>query len=124
MPPPILLMKLMTASLPMALMGGTCRPKMSSGRSKAPPPIPVNPTRVPTMNPIPILSRIRGMVVPAATAALCGTDELADADESFALQVKNNFLRRFFRREVRGVDHDIGIGGGLVRIGNSGELLH
>src|SRR5580658_7785285 len=45
------------------------------------------------------------------------------ADVAFALEVQENLLRCFLGREIRGVNHDIRIGGGFVGIGDAGELL-
>src|SRR5690349_20253263 len=47
----------------------------------------------------------------------------ANADESLALEVQDDLLRRLFRGEIGGVDHHFSIGGNLVWIRNSRKLL-
>src|SRR5580658_1234204 len=57
----ILVKKLHNASLPTAMMGGTCRPKISMGSSKTPPPTPVIPISVPTVKQISTFSSKNSM---------------------------------------------------------------
>ena len=54
--------KLNMASVPTAIIAGMRRPKMSMGSSNTPPPSPVNPIRVPTMNPISIFASNSSML--------------------------------------------------------------
>ena len=46
------------------------------------------------------------------------------ADEALALEVQNNGLRRFLGAQLGGVDHDFGINGRFVRIGDAREFLN
>src|SRR6266436_4887769 len=43
--------------------------------------------------------------------------------EALLFQVQDDLLSSLFWREFRGVDHNFGFGRGLIRVGNSGELL-
>jgi len=46
-----------------------------------------------------------------------------DPDEAFAFEVQNDFLCRFLRRQVSGVDHHLCILRLLIGIRNAGEFL-
>src|SRR6266568_7671499 len=46
------------------------------------------------------------------------------ADVPLLLEVQDDLLRRFFGRQIRGVDHDLGVLRLLVRIRYPRELLH
>src|SRR5215469_6635009 len=123
-------MKLNRASDPTAMIAGTRKPKMSKGRSSTPPPRPVSPISVPTEKPIRILIAISISNATGKSARLTRLRSrrhhrlLTDSDKSLTLQMQNNFLRRLFRGEFRGIDHHFGIRGRFIGIGDSGELFH
>src|SRR5438445_13454311 len=108
-PLPILVMKLKTASDPTAKIGGTLRPKISTGSKSTPPPSPVIPIRVPTTRPIRILAAI-------SIQLLSRDRSRVNANESFALQVQNDLLGGFFGRQISGVDDYFGVFWLLIRI--------
>src|SRR6202043_3819773 len=143
----IFVKKLNSASLPTAMIAGMCRPKMSMGSSNTPPPRPVKPISVPTMNPISTLSSKNSMPsfdlmssqFPSSRFSVnqnqvkelrTGNRELGTslpvavgADKALALEVQNNGLRRFLGAQLGGVNHDFGVGWRLVRIRDAGEFL-
>ena len=65
----IFVKKLKSASEPTATMGGTLSPKISTGSSSTPPPTPLIPMRMPTINPITIFSRSSSMKKQSAVYA-------------------------------------------------------
>src|ERR1700693_48759 len=104
---PILVKKLKNASDPTARIGGTLRAKINSGSKSTPPPKPVMPIRVPTTKPIRIL-RASSMTEWVAgdnreLSRSLGRSSV-DSDEAFLLQVQDNFLRGFLRRQIARVD--------------------
>src|SRR5258707_10438414 len=97
-PAGILVKKLKTASEPTATMAGTLNPKIRTGRSRTPPPIPVRPMRTPTTNPTRILTAIKGMTRLDLFLLHLGTPSRGlpiYADEALALEVQNDRLRGF-----------------------------
>src|SRR5579864_2953788 len=85
---------------------------------RTPPPTPVMPMRTPTTNPARILAAITGIMINSPLLS-----SPVDADEAFALEMKNNLLRRFARRQLARINGDFGILRSLIRIGDSRELL-
>src|SRR5439155_8769796 len=115
-PLPILVMKLKTASDPTAKIGGTLRPKISTGSRSTPPPRPVIPIRVPTTRPIRILAAISIQLLSRGRSGV-------NANESLALQMQDDLLGGFFGRQIRGVDDYFRVFRLLIRVWNTCELL-
>src|SRR5580765_6106283 len=117
----IFVKKLNRASDPTAIIGGTRSPKISTGSSNTPPPTPLNPIRMPTTKPTTTLAS-RSMCNPPSYYAVLRNCSV-HSDEALALKVQNNFLRRFFWRQIPGVDGHFRISWRFVWIRDAGELL-
>src|SRR6201993_3142064 len=114
----ILVKKLNSASEPTAIIGGTLRPKISTGSSNTPPPTPLNPIRMPTTKPTTILAS-RSMSGPLFR--LCCRSVYSD--EAFPLKVQDNFLCGFLGRQLASVNRYLSIRRSFIGIGNARELL-
>src|SRR5271165_3270343 len=142
----ILVKKLHMASLPTAMIGGMCNPKMSRGSSSTPPPRPVIPISVPTVKPISIFSSKNSMpsfesVLSSRFPVLSKTNRVktlrtrdrteycllsvaVGSDKALALKVQNDGLRRFLGAQFGRVNHDFGISGRLVGVRDAGKFLN
>src|SRR6266849_1973226 len=142
-PAGILVRKLKSASDPTAMMAGTCRPKMSVGSSSTPPPSPVNPISVPTAKPIRIFASKSSMpylVVPDPQFCVkqkrperrelrtgnwgLSLSVVVNSNEALAFQMQNDGLRGLIGTQLPGVNHNLGVRGRFIRIGNTRELLY
>src|ERR1700722_3948171 len=90
---------------------------------RTPPPTPVSPIRTPTTKPTRILSAITALLRMLLLLARSLGSSTVYANKALALQVQNDFLRRFFGREVASIDGVLGIGPTFVRIREAGQLL-